>query len=116
VGDGSAGSPAGMTTVTVAVLALAVTYGLVCGAMMLAGEHEAGTQVFLDALTGRRGGVWLAKVLAGVPLAAAQACVGAGVAVYLGLISLEEPVRSGAAPVGWNWYWILPLATLEAYV
>jgi hypothetical protein len=44
------------------------TYGLVCGAMLLAGEREAGTLPFLDALAARRRGVWSTKVVSGVGL------------------------------------------------
>jgi hypothetical protein len=56
----------------VLVVALAWTYGLICGAMLLAGEREVGTLPFLDALPGQRWRLWLAKGLAGVLLVAAQ--------------------------------------------
>lgn len=50
--------------VVIAVV-LAWCYGIVCGAMLLAGEHENGTQPFLDNLPIARLPVWLIKVLAG---------------------------------------------------
>jgi ABC-type transport system involved in multi-copper enzyme maturation permease subunit len=56
----------------VLVIALAWTYGLVCGAMLLAGEREVGTLPFLDALPGLRWRLWLAKCIAGLLLVAAQ--------------------------------------------
>ena len=46
--------------------------------MLLAGEREAGTLPFLDALPGLRGQVWRAKCLAGVVLVVAQVAVLAG--------------------------------------
>src|SRR5262245_30248305 len=65
--------------------ALAWTYGLVCGAMLLAGERENGTLDFLDALPGRRLGLWRVKCLAGVLFLAAHAAVLAGLAAAAGL-------------------------------
>src|SRR5262249_6808156 len=47
-----------------ALLVLAVTYGIVCGAIMLAGEQEGGTLGFLDTLPTLRRGLWAAKLLA----------------------------------------------------
>src|SRR5262249_56577772 len=51
------------TPLVVAALVLAVTYGLVCGAMMLAGEHECGTLAFLDTLPALRLRLWGGKAL-----------------------------------------------------
>jgi hypothetical protein len=56
----------------VLVVALAWTYGLICGAMLLAGEREVGTLPFLDGLPGLRWRLWLAKCLAGLVLVLAQ--------------------------------------------
>jgi hypothetical protein len=56
----------------VLVVALAWAYGLICGAMLLAGEREVGTLPFLDALPGLRWRLWLAKCLAGMLLVLAQ--------------------------------------------
>src|SRR5205085_9512350 len=57
------------TRVALAVLGLAAAYGVVCGSMMFAGEHERGTLVFLDIFLGRRDLLWLWKGLVGVALA-----------------------------------------------
>ena len=45
------------------VFCLVVTYGLVSGALLLAGELDEGTMVFLDCLTGQRGTLWRANAL-----------------------------------------------------
>ncbi len=54
------------------VIVLSWTYGLICGAMLLAGEREVGTLSFLDALPGLRWRLWSAKCLAGLLLVFAQ--------------------------------------------
>ncbi|HKB37340.1 MAG TPA: hypothetical protein VKD72_12895, partial [Gemmataceae bacterium] len=59
-------------SVLISLIVLAVTYGVVTGSMLLAGERESQTLVFLDALTARRSGVWQSKVLIGLAFAAAQ--------------------------------------------
>jgi ABC-type transport system involved in multi-copper enzyme maturation permease subunit len=56
----------------VLVIAIAWSYGLICGAMLLAGEREVGTLSFLDALPGLRWRLWSAKCLAGLLLVSAQ--------------------------------------------
>src|SRR5262245_10705151 len=66
---GGLGAPGQATSLRRGLLTLieglAVAYGLVCGALMLAGEREAGTLPFLDTLAGRRGPLWVAKALIG---------------------------------------------------
>ena len=58
------------------ILGMAGTYGIVCGSMMFAGEHEGGTLVFLDIFLGRRGLLWAGKFAIGVVLVLTQAmCV-----------------------------------------
>lgn len=52
------------TLITI-ILALAVTYGIVSGALLLAGEKEDRTLDFLDGLAGKRGPVWRQKASAG---------------------------------------------------
>jgi hypothetical protein len=47
------------------LLGMGATYGVVCGSMMLAGEAEGGTLVFLDIFLGQRGRLWLWKFLIG---------------------------------------------------
>ncbi|MFM7148808.1 MAG: hypothetical protein ACKO23_03100, partial [Gemmataceae bacterium] len=46
-------------------VALAWVYGLICGAMLLAGEQETGTQDFLDQLPAGRWHLWRSKAFAG---------------------------------------------------
>ena len=53
-------------------VAVAWAYGMICGAMLLAGERESGTLPFLDALPGLRRQLWLAKWTAGVVLVLGQ--------------------------------------------
>jgi hypothetical protein len=62
----------------VVAVAFAWGYGLVCGALLLAGEREAGTLTFLDLLPASRMQLWAAKGLGGVLLVLLQvAAVGA---------------------------------------
>jgi hypothetical protein len=56
-------------------LAVAFTYGVVCGAMLLAGESETRTLPFLDYLEGQRFRIWTTKVLLGVLLTLAQSAL-----------------------------------------
>lgn len=61
------------------VISLGVTlaglYGVICAAMLLAGEGEAGTMTFLDVLAGRRTDLWRAKLWTGLGLTTAQALI-----------------------------------------
>src|SRR6516162_6894584 len=59
---------------TTAILGITITivYGLVCGAIMFAGESEGGTLPFLDSLTRSRAWVWIAKVLIGAVFVVGQ--------------------------------------------
>jgi hypothetical protein len=124
------GSPAVAVRVALAALCLAGAYGVVCGAMMLAGEREGGTLVFLDIFLGRRGRLWLWKCLTGVALAVAEALA---VALVLLLLKEDPPGwlgalagHGGATALGFRpsplfkpspalWFGVLPLVTLEAY-
>ncbi len=114
----------------IAILGLAATYGVVCGAMMLAGEHESGTLSLLDIFLGRRGLLWTAKVAIGLLLTLSQAlAVAVGLRLLnsavpiwgMGLLGLdnETPVvfplaRAGQGP-SHLWLWLLSLITVEAY-
>jgi ABC-type transport system involved in multi-copper enzyme maturation permease subunit len=60
---GGTGDAAGM--VVGAAFVLAAMYGLVCGAMMFAGERETRGMAFLDTLPLSRVGMWWAKCLIG---------------------------------------------------
>ncbi len=76
-GVGTAARDQGMVPETTA-LAIAWVYGLVCGGMMLAGERENGTLLFLDTLPVRRLSIWLIKAFVGVGFVVALAAVLAG--------------------------------------
>lgn len=96
-----------LMAVVLPALAMAGTYGLVCGAITLANERETGTLPLLDALTGRRTGVWWAKFLTGVLLTLTQSFVLIGLVIALGYDKV--PVQHS------GWYWVLPLVGLEAF-
>jgi hypothetical protein len=106
-----------VTAHVLVVVGLAVTYGLVCGAMLLAGEVEGGSLAFLDTLPALRRQVWGAKLVAGVLLALLQGLLLGGVALALGLEPLtglgmsREPT---AQPAAWQWLVLLPAVTVEA--
>ena len=118
-----------LAVTTLTVLGLAAAYGVVCGAMMFAGEHENGTLVFLDIFHGRRELLWLGKTIIGGFLAVAQ-----GLTVGLLLYLLEQtPPDWIQTLVGFGghealpnfprfeqlranfWFAVLPVLTLEAY-
>src|SRR5262245_24381235 len=113
-------------TLGITVLAMAAVYGVVCGAMMLAGEKEGGTLVFLDVFLGRRGLLWCGKFLVGVVLVITEALA---VATALTLLQLEPPgwMATIAGQGSWNlvearpvspsavlWFFAVPMVTLEA--
>jgi hypothetical protein len=72
-------------TLIVIILALGVTYGIVSGALLLAGEKEDHTLDFLDGLAGERGPVWHRKATAGALFTLAQAIVMSVLLAGLGL-------------------------------
>lgn len=94
---------------TVAVL-FAWTYGLVCGAMLLANETEAGTMAFLDMMPARRLQLWLVKYTFGLLLLLTQVAVLAGVVVGLGITETREQLLatllgmlvSGLTALSWS--------------
>src|SRR5579872_4394857 len=65
------------------VVVLSISYGLVSGALLLAGESDDGTLVFLDSLSGWRGPLWVRKCLAGAVLTLAMGLALAVLAVGL---------------------------------
>src|SRR5262249_46997302 len=97
--------PEKLWSVILASLCTVSTYGLVCGAMMLAGERESRTLVFLDTLPALRMQLWWAKLLIGGMFTFTQALSVMAVASFLGLT--ETP----ALPAGW--VLALPFAALE---
>jgi len=74
------------------LLCLAAIYGVVSGALLLAGEKEEGTLPFLDNLMGQRRPLWSRKLLAGVCLTLSQAVAMVGVASALGFASWERAI------------------------
>lgn len=92
-------------TIALAALILVGTYGLTCGAMMVAGEEEGRTQTFLDILPASRTRVWITKLLMGGLFTLAYALVVTGVLAALGL------TEASALPSGWQL--ALPLVALE---
>src|SRR6516225_10466103 len=72
-------------TLIIIILALGVTYGIVSGALLLAGEKEDRTLDFLDGLSGQRGPVWRRKATAGALFTLAQGLVMAILIAILGL-------------------------------
>jgi hypothetical protein len=69
----------------VAIL-LSWAYGMIAGAMLLAGEREAGTLTYLDSLPAYRLHVWVRKFLFGLALMVGQALVLAGLGLGLKLV------------------------------
>jgi hypothetical protein len=89
-------------------MVLAWTYGMVCGAMLLAGEHEAGTQGFLDMLPTARLPLWLMKCIIGALFVYLQVALLAVQAVLGGFYPPGHPVVGVlglfvAGMVGFSW-------------
>jgi hypothetical protein len=99
---------ADMLNVAMGAVGVVLTYGLVCGAMMCAGERESGTLAFLEALTGQRFPVWRAKVAAGSVFCVLQGLAVAGVVVAVAPDSPGVDPRHG--------FWLLPLVAVDAFV
>ncbi len=78
------------SSVNMLLFCLMVAHGTVTGAMLLAGEKEDGTLVFLDRLTGIRGPVWVRKFVAGALFTLAQCLVLAALSLGLGSGSWSE--------------------------
>src|SRR5437660_999657 len=115
----------GVQVAAFSILGLAATYGVVCGAMMFAGEHEGGTLVFLEIFLGRRDLLWAGKFVVGIALAATQALAVAGFLIYLPrdpplwvttLIGMpaSRPDPGGVGSDPRLWLILLPVVTLEA--
>ena len=98
----------GRDLLAVVTVVLAWTYGLVCGAILLAGEREAGTQAFLDTLPAARLRLWGAKCLSGGLFLLLMLVVLGCLSGWLGLAPREHPivaltlVMGGLAGFGWG--------------
>ncbi len=84
------------------------TYGMVCGAMLLANEVEAGTITFLDMLPVRRKELWLVKCLFGLLLLGAQVAVLTGLVIGLGIV--ETRLQFLATLLGMLYFGLLGLS------
>jgi hypothetical protein len=109
---------------------MGAAYGVVCGSMMLAGEHEGGTLAFLDIFLGRRYLLWIGKFLIGIVLVLAEAFA---VALTVFLTQQTPPTWAPALIGGFGgggihlpgfaqlgsgpeiWFLVVPVVTLEAY-
>jgi hypothetical protein len=89
------------TPLIAVVVGLVLIHGVATGAMLLAGDKEAGALVFLDTLTGRRGPLFAAKIAAGVILTLLQC---------LALVALAGSLGFGS----WELALYLPFMALEA--
>lgn len=85
--------PAGMDlperswkSIVIAVVALIIVamYAVVCAALLLVGEREGGTAVFLSSLTRHKTSLWRTKAVTGAVLSAAQGLVTAAVLIGAG--------------------------------
>jgi hypothetical protein len=92
--------------IVVAALGIAGTYGLVCAAMLTAGEREAGTHYFVETLSGWRTRLWVAKLLIGAVFALGLALVLTGGVAALGFAEVL------GSPLGW--FGALAAVSLEA--
>jgi hypothetical protein len=88
--DGFLGSSGARESLQSVAVLFAWTYGLVCGSMLLANEHESGTMTFLDMLPARRLQLWLGKCSIGLLLLVTQVAVLAGLVVALGVTETTE--------------------------
>ncbi len=75
-----------------AAVVLAWSYGIVCGAMLLASEREGGTQSFLDSLPISRLQLWVGKVLAGALFVLCQMILLTGIASVQVLFPRKESI------------------------
>jgi ABC-type transport system involved in multi-copper enzyme maturation permease subunit len=103
-----AGDQDAVATVVAGAFILAGMYGLVCGAMMFAGERESRGMPFLGTLPLGRGELWWTKLFIGAAFVLLYCGVVIGTGVALGLVG-EGAIHPAATL-------LVPLAALEAYV
>ncbi|HMF15402.1 MAG TPA: hypothetical protein VKE94_23970, partial [Gemmataceae bacterium] len=104
-----------ITYLLVVTVGAVLTYGVVCGAMLLAGEREGSTLPFLDALLGRRLPLWFSKLLPGVFFCFLQG-------LFIGTVAYacfpeNVPTVGREAPVVPRWFFPigLPAIALDAF-
>ena len=88
-------------------LILTAMYGLVCGAMMLAGERESQGMSFLDLLPLSRAELWWSKCLCGLVFVLLYSLVVIATGVVLGLVGPD-----GIPP---PWAVVVPLVGVETF-
>ncbi len=99
-----------LTAMALFAVGMVAVYGLVCGATMFAGEKEANTQTFIDALTGRRSRVWWTKVFMGFVLTLAEAVLVMALVLVWDIGRVSSPLL-----VAEYWYVALPVIALTFY-
>ena len=82
---------------------MAVAYSLACGALLLAGEKEDATLVFLDTLPAARQVVWEAKIASGFLLSISEGLLLAALGLCLRYLSWEAALY-------------LPLLSADAFI
>jgi hypothetical protein len=87
---------------------LAWTYGLVCGAMLLANEAETGALTFLEQLPLRRARLWWSKTLFGLVLFALQLVLLSVFVVVLGVA--ETPRQLGQIVLAMTFFGLFSLS------
>jgi ABC-type transport system involved in multi-copper enzyme maturation permease subunit len=111
---GRAGPGPQLLTLITICFTLSIGYGLVVGALLIAGERESGTLDFLDTSAGRRLTIWATKTIVGAAGVLVLSVVLAAVLVWRGVSgSLWVPALEVG---GWGWLRELPLWSLYAFV
>jgi ABC-type transport system involved in multi-copper enzyme maturation permease subunit len=112
IGPAPPGTAKAHTLITIC-FALSIGYGLVVGALLIAGEREAGTLDFLDVSAGRRLTIWTTKTIVGAAGVLILSLILAGILVWLGAL---WSISVQALEVGrWGWLRELPLWSLYAF-
>ncbi len=88
-------------------LILTAMYGLVCGAMMLAGERESNGMAFLDILPMSRAELWWSKCLFGLVFVLLYSAVVIATGVVVGVI--------GPAGIPVHWAVVVPMVGVETF-
>jgi ABC-type transport system involved in multi-copper enzyme maturation permease subunit len=96
-----------VSSVVGGALILMAMYGLVCGAMMLAGERESGGMPFLDTLAMTRAELWWSKCFFGLLFVLLYSCVIVGTGVAVGVL--------GPGGIPSPWAVLVPLVGVETF-
>jgi hypothetical protein len=108
IGIAQAGTAKIQTLITIC-FTLSIGYGLISGALLIAGEREAGTLGFLDMAVCRRSTIWMTKTIVGAIGVFIFALALAGL---LGMLPVAvQDLHAGR----WGWLRELPLWSLYAF-